>query len=187
MEGPEPNGVIAVFPTREAVDTAVDWLKLDGVDRRSVSILGPGLIQEIPPEMDRSPVHQGEIASYWAKWGAALGAVAGAGPVSIALAVATVGIGPMALVIAAGLAAVAVTASVGGLAAGLVGAGVHEDHARSYEQALRDGKFVLVVHSDDPATLRSAKEEFERQEAESIDVHGLVGLAPPRAAPNDRS
>lgn len=178
MEGPEPNGVIAVFETREAVDRALDWLHLVGVERVSVSILGPGLIQEIPSEMDRTPAHQAEVASYWAKWGAGLGALAGVGPVSIALAAAAVGMGPMATVVAVGLGTVAVTASVGAVSAGLIGAGVHSEHAKDYERALRDGKFLLVVHTDDASTLRAAREEFERLGASSMDTHGLTGREP---------
>lgn len=187
MEGPEPNGVIAVFPTREAVDTVLEWLRIDGVDRRTISILGPNLIQEIPPEMDRSPTHNGEIGTYWAKWGAVLGGLAGVGPVSIALVAASVGLGPMAAVIAVGLGAMAATATVGAMSAGLISAGIHEKNARQYEQALRDRKFIVVVHSDDPSTLRAAKDEFERMKAESVDVHGLVGSMSMRAAPNDHT
>ncbi len=188
MEGPEPNGVIAVFATRELVDSAVEWLRIDGVDRRTISILGPGLTQETPPELDRSRKHEAEIASYWAKWGGALGALAGAGPVSIAIAAVAVGLGPMAVVLAAGIATVAATASIGALASGLTAAGIHERNAKAYEKAIRDGKFVVVVHSDDAATLRSAQLEFARMKAESIETHGLTGVAPPRAAgPNERT
>jgi hypothetical protein len=181
MEGPEPNGVIAVFQTREEIESALEWLGMEGVDRRSVTVLVRDRIQELPPELDRSPHHNGEVARYWAKWGAALGGLAGMGPVSIALAAGAVGMGPMATVIAAGVGTLAASAGIGALAAGLVGMGVHERQAKYYEQALRDGKYVLVVHSDDPATLRSAKEELERMRAESVDTHGLVGAPPPRA------
>lgn len=188
MEGPEPNGVIAVFPTREGVDLAMRWLEMDEIDRRSISIFGPGVItDDLPPELDRTNKHSSEIARYWAKWGATLGALAGAGPVSIALAAASVGLGPMALVVAAGVAAMAATAGVGAMTGALVGVGVHEQSARRYEQALHDGKFVVVVHSDNPATLRSAVEEFRRLQAEHVDVHGLTGVPPPRAAPHEKA
>lgn len=183
MEGLEPNGVIAVFPDRDAIELAIDWLKVDGVDGTNVSILAPRSIQELPPELDRSPAHVGEVGSYWAKWGAALGALAGAGPASIAIAAAAVGMGPMAAVVAAGLGTAAATATAGAIAAGLIGAGLHERHARTYERALRDGKFVLVVHSDDPATLRSARDEFERMEAESVECHGITGRADRQSQP----
>ncbi len=168
MQGPEPNGVVAVFSNREAVDQALQWLAMDEVDPRSISILGPNTIAEMPPELDGSPRHSGEIGSYWAKWGASLGALAGAGPVSIALAAATVGVENMVPVVVMGLGTVVATATAGALGAGIVSAVVHERHAKEYQRALRDGKFVLVVHSDDLSTLRSAKEEFERLRAESV-------------------
>ena len=110
MGGPEPIGVIAIFAKREAADSALDWLCVDGVERRSVSVFGPGTAAEdLPPELDHSSKHRSEVAGYWAKWGAMFGAVAGAGPVSIALAAAAVGLGPLAVALAAGAGAMAAT------------------------------------------------------------------------------
>lgn len=172
MEGPEPNGIVAVLATREQVDSALEWLVAEGVERRAISILGPGTHEDVPPELDRSAQHRSEIARYWGKWGAALGAVAGAGP--IAVVVAAIAVGPVAGVLAAAIGAVAATAGVGALASGLVGLGMHEGHAREYERAIAAGKFVVVVHSDDPAVLRTARRELERLNPESIDVHGIA-------------
>ncbi len=172
MEGPEPNGVVAVLATREQVDTALEWLTAEGVERSAISILGPGTHEDVPPELDRTSGHRREVASYWAKWGAALGAVAGAGP--IAVVIAAIAVGPVATLLAAAVGTVAATAGVGALASGLVGLGIHEQHARDYERAIAAGKFVVVVHSDDPATLRTALAEIGRLNPESIDTHGIA-------------
>ena len=175
MGGPEPNGVVAVFAKREGADAALEWLRVDGLEKRSVSILGPKTkAEDLPPEFDHSRQHQNEIASYWAKWGAMFGAVAGAGPVSIALAAAAVGLGPLAMAVAAGAGAMVATTGIGALASALVGAGIHERQAKLYEQAIKDGKFVVVVHSDDAGQLRIAKQELERLGAESVDAHGIT-------------
>lgn len=177
MIGPEPNGIVAVFANHADADAALDWLRLDGLERRNVSVIGPKeAAEDPPPELDHDPRHRGEIASYWARWGAMIGGVAGIGPVAIALAAATVGIGPVAVVVAAGLAVAATTAGVGAIGSALVGVGIHERHARDYEEALAAGKFLVVVHSDDPAKLRTARAELENLGAESVEVHGLPAL-----------
>ncbi len=174
MIGPEPNGIVAVFPTRFEAETALEWLQVDGLDKRSVSVLGPAVAAaDLPPEFDHSGHHRGEIASYWARWGAMFGGMAGVGPAAIAVAASTVGLGPLALALAAGLAIAAAAASVGALGAALVAVGVHERQAREYETALASGKFIVVVHTDDPASLRSAEKELRTLGAESVSVHGL--------------
>ncbi len=174
MIGPEPSGIVAVFPTRAEADAALEWLRVDGLDKRSISVLGPAeAAADPPPELDHGPHHRGEVASYWARWGAMFGGVAGVGPVAIAVAASTVGLGPFAVALAAGIAVLAATAGVGAVSTALVGVGVHEQHARAYEKALAAGKFLVVVHTDDPASLRAAQSELRTLGAESIDVHGL--------------
>lgn len=174
MIAPEPTGIVAVFANRLDADAAIEWLVADGIEKRSVSVIGPKeAAEDPPPEVDHGSKHRGEVASYWARWGAVLGGAAGAGPAAIALATATVGLGPFAIALAAGIGIVAATAGLGALVSALVGAGIHEQHARAYEQALTQGKFLLVLHTDDPALLRTARRELERCRAETIDVHGL--------------
>ena len=174
MVGPEPNGIVAVFPNRFEADSALEWLRIDGVEKRSVSVLGPAEAKaEQLPELDRGGHHRREIATYWARWGAMFGGVAAAGPIAIALAAATVGLGPLAGALAAALVVAGATTGVGALSAALVGVGIHEQHARAYEQALAAGKFLVVVHTDDPATLRTARGELLRLGAESVEVHGI--------------
>ncbi len=174
MIGPEPNGIVAVFPTRFEAEAALDWLRIDGIERRSVSVIGPKeAATEPPPELDHGGTHRGEIASYWARWGGMLGGTAGVGPAAIALAASTVGLGPFAIALGAGLAIVAATAGAGAIGSALVGVGVHEQQARHYEQCLAAGKFLVVIHTDDPAALRAARTELEKLGAESVDVHGL--------------
>lgn len=174
MIGPEPNGVVAVFATLEGAESALEWMRVDGIEKCSVSILGPATKREdIPPELDHSLEHQGEVASYWARWGATFGALLGAGPLSIALVAATVGMGPLAAAVAVGASAIAATTGIGALASALVGLGIHDRQARMYEKAIADRKFVLVVHSDDALALRTAKSELARLGAESVEVHGI--------------
>jgi hypothetical protein len=172
--GAEPNGLIAVFPTRETAERGVEWLVADGIERRDVSILGPRDSMapgEVPAELDHSAGRDRAVASYWAKWGAMLGGTAVVGPVSIALAASAVGLGPLAITLAAGGAVLAAAAGVGALTAGLVAAGVHHQHAVAYEKALAAGKFLIVVHSDRIELLDETHGALTRLGAETVDVH----------------
>ena len=176
MRGPEPRGVVAVFDTREGVASAIDWLHVSGIERSAVSILGPASEPSAKrdlPELDHGAAHLREVAAYWAEWGAGLGTAAGAGPTAISLVAATVGIGPLAAVLVPALALVAAPAGIGALAAALTGAGLHEQKAREYERALADHCYLVVVHTDDPASIRSATTELTRLGARTIDVHGV--------------
>jgi hypothetical protein len=176
MRGPEPTGVVAIFDSYEGASSAIDWLTVDGLEKRSVSVIGPRNVEalrEVTPEIDHGRRHLGEIAAYWGEWGAALGAAAGAGPTAIALATSTVGIGPLAAALVPALALVATTAGIGALAAALVGAGIHDQTAREYERAIAEGAHLVVVHTDDPAALRAARSELERLGARRVDVHGI--------------
>jgi hypothetical protein len=174
MIGPEPNGIVAVFPSRFEADAAVEWLQFDGVEKGSLSIVGGGeALDEPPPELDHGRGHRAEVAAYWASGGAVLGALIGIGPAAIALAASTVGLGPLLTALAIGTTVAVATAALGAIGSAMFGVGAHERRARLYERALAAGKYLVVVHTDDPAALRDAKDELTTLGAESVDVHGL--------------
>ena len=174
MIGNEPTGVIAVFTTAEDADRAVEALRSQGFDMRSVSVLGPGQPGgTVPPELDSSRRHSIEVARYWGRWGAIVGAAAGAGVVAIPVVVATVGVGPFAPVLAA---IVAGSTGFGALASALAGYGVHEKHALDYEHALRASKTIVVAHADELADLQTAKDALLSAKPERVDTHGLVKI-----------
>ncbi len=174
MIGPEPNGIIAVLPTRFDADAALDWLQIDGLEKRTVQVLGRReAAVERPPELDHGGRHRREVAAYWALWGGVLGGVAGVGPAAISLAASSVGLEPLMTALAGALLFMAATSALGALGAAIVGVTDHELRARGYERTLADGKFLIVVHTDDPAALRTAQRELAAQGAESVDVHGL--------------
>lgn len=78
------------------------------------------------------------------------------------------GVGPLLL---AGPAFTAATgAIVGGFLGAMTGWGVHEDHLAGYEQAVRDGK-ILVVAGGDPEQVAEAKSVLESTEADNVYLH----------------
>jgi hypothetical protein len=171
MVGPEPNGVIAIYPDEWAGHGALQALFRSGIDPRKVSVLGPHprARAAVPPELDRGVRHAIDVATYWAEWGGVIGAGVGTALITIPLIAAVVGLGTFATT----LAAIPVATTAGGaLATAFVGLGVHEAHALRYEHALRDGKLVVVVHDDDPAVLEDLRATLA-QGAERVDTHGL--------------
>ena len=174
MIGGEPNGVVAVFATTDAASRALESLQGARFDMRSVSVLGPGHANgALPPELDHSARHSTEVGSFWGLWGSIVGGAVGGGVIAIPVIAAVVGLGPFAPV----LAAIAIgTTGASALASALVGYGVHEAHALTYERALREGKTIVVVHTDVLSRLEDARVLLSAAAPEHLDTHGLHAL-----------
>jgi len=175
MESSEPNGAVAVFATSSAANRALIALQGSGFDMRGVSVLGPGHPKDgTPAELDHGAKRSGEVARFWGSWGGVVGATVGGGAIAIPVIAAVVGLGPLAPVLAAVLFG---ATGVGAITSALVGYGVHETHALQYEHALRDGKSIIVAHTDDLGSLEDARAALATATPEQLDVHGLRALA----------
>ncbi|CAB1129028.1 conserved protein of unknown function [Candidatus Hydrogenisulfobacillus filiaventi] len=98
-------------------------------------------------------------------WGSAIGGVTGllAGLGALAIP----GVGP---IVAAGpLAATLSGAAAGGLAGGLLDYGIPAAQTRQYEEDVKRGDTLLLVHGDE-ATVSKAKGVFERHHAHDIHL-----------------
>lgn len=107
--------------------------------------------------------------------GGTLGWLAGIGSLAIP------GVGPFIAAgpIMAALGGAAVGATVGGLTGALVGMGIPEYEAKRYEGRIKDGNYLISVHTEDSAQRARAKDIFERAGADDISSAGEV--SPPRA------
>jgi hypothetical protein len=166
----EPNGVIAVLASGQQIDAAVEGLRESGIDHRSIVVVRPGTADTELPELDRGPKHSLEVAAYWARWGAILGAGISLAIVAIPAIAAIVGLGTF----DRELLLVPLVMAVGGAAvSAAIGLGIHLYHAMAYARALRRGKTVVVAHTDDRDSLLDARAVLANLGAERIDVHGL--------------
>jgi uncharacterized membrane protein len=68
------------------------------------------------------------------------------------------------------LSGVAAGAAVGGISGALVGMGIPENEARSYEGRVRAGNVLVAVHTDSPTEQRVARDILDRVGAHDIDV-----------------
>src|SRR5262245_21421761 len=96
--------------------------------------------------------------------GGTLGWLAGIGTLAIP------GLGPFIAAgpIMAALGGAAVGATVGGLTGALVGMGMPEYEAKLYEGKVREGNYLIAVHTDDREQQRRAREIFKRDGARDI-------------------
>jgi hypothetical protein len=96
--------------------------------------------------------------------GGALGWLAGIGALAIP------GIGPFIVAgpIIAALSGAAIGATVGGIAGGLIGLGIPELEAKRYEGKLKEGNFLISVHTESSEQVDRAKEIFKRSGAHDI-------------------
>jgi hypothetical protein len=165
------TSVFGLYPTREAIEAAVDTLQRAGFRNTDISVLFPenaGTKDFAHEKNTKAPEGVAAGAGTGAVVGGALGWLAGIGALAIP------GIGPFIAAgpIVAALAGVGVGGALGGITGALVGMGIPEYEAKRYEGRIRGGGILLSVHSDDGQWSRKAKEILERTGAEDISSAG---------------
>jgi hypothetical protein len=169
--------VAGIFQSREAAERAVEHLRSTGISEEQISFLTPGTTAE---ELDRAvPTTEteqpgmGKAVGGWA--GGALGVAGGMHIGAVAASLFVPGVGP---VIAAGLIGAALLgiggASVGAAAGGAmedsIAEGLPHDELYVYEDALRQGRTVIIVVGDDDNQGETAQNILAQAGAESIDA-----------------
>ncbi len=96
--------------------------------------------------------------------GGVLGWLAGIGALAIP------GLGPFVAAgpIVAALAGIGVGGTVGGIAGALIGLGIPEYEAKRYESLIRDGGYLMSVHTDDGDWTSRAKRVLENNHGREI-------------------
>lgn len=146
--------VVALYDDFQTARRAVEALVDAGFERSNISIIArdsEGEFQRyLNEEGDQGEVSAGEGAGFGAVIGALVGLgvalIPGVGPVLAA--------GPFAAAAMAGIGA-AGGAIVGGIVGGLVDAGVPEEEAEYYAEALRRGGTLVAITTDESRTARA--------------------------------
>jgi hypothetical protein len=164
-----------IFDSALDARRAVKRLQAEGFGNDRISLLFPGSTEEevasVPTEDAEQPGMGGAVG------GVVGGAVGLAGGAQLAPLVASFllpGVGP---VVAIGFAAAAM-GGLGAVAGGLTGAameksltrGLPKDELFFYEDALRQGKSVVVVIAEDGPELERAREVLASENARSLDA-----------------
>lgn len=153
---PADKALVALFTEGSAAESAYAVLKELGYAEDEINVL---LSDESRMRYFPDPGFRGEILGSTIAGGPGMGAAIGAGTGAVlggmlaaAAAIAFPGIG---LIVLGPLAAIAAGSGLGGLSGGLLGSllgvGIPEDQATSYEEKLRQGNILIGVspHSDD--------------------------------------
>ena len=168
--------VTGIFDSFDQARQSAQDLKDQGIADDNINLLTPGAsaanIDSIPSTAGEQP---GMGKAVGGVVGAAIGTAAGA-PLGMILANAVLpGVGPT---IAIGLAASALlgaTGAFGGAAAGsslenALTEGLPKDEIFVYEDALKQGRTVMIVFADDRGQADLAREILKRNDAESVDA-----------------
>lgn len=174
MEETAAKTVIALYQHESEANDAADALVQEGFSREQIDIIAGHELsrpkQHVTATEDKESKVMGAVGK-GLSYGGGLGAVAG-GVSSLLIP----GVGPLIIggALAITLLGAGVGASVGGVMAGLMQAGVDQSDARLFEAALRHGGVVLVVSTDE-AHARTAVKVLDRSGALDMDEHRLTG------------
>jgi hypothetical protein len=169
--------VIGLFETQPEANRAADELIQEGFRPDQIGVIAGHELSHPEDHVNATENSEGKVINAVGKGlavGGGLGAVAGGlasllipgvGPVLVGGALATTFLG-------AGLGA-----SVGGVMAGLMKAGVDESDARLFGEALRHGGVVLTVHTE---------AQHARQAVEILNRNGALDMDEHRDIPGDR-
>lgn len=167
------RAMAAVFKTRAAAEQGVAELRSLGIRQEKVNLLTPETTAEELATLPKTDAEQPGIAK---TLGAIVGGATGfAGGYELGLvALALSGVGT---VLAFGIAGGVVVAAIGGAAGGATGAaldralsqGLPSDELFFYEDALKQGRSVLILTADHSLDAEAARGALEKAGAETID------------------
>jgi hypothetical protein len=167
---PDMESVTGIFTNRADAEAAARGLRALGIPPERITVLAP----EQSAATERIPTTEAEPPGLGRALGAVVGGAAGAAGGIQAGALASVfvpGVGPVAVLGALG----ALLLGVGGAAVGAafdhgLREGLPKDEVYVYEDALRQGRSVVVALADDAEQASSARTVLARDGAESIDA-----------------
>jgi hypothetical protein len=173
------HNVVASFPDMESGAAAVDALERGGIDGASISLLGKA-VEEAAAETETTERDAGvaERVGKRAAIGAAAGTAAGGltGFLAGLAAFAIPGVGP---VVGTGVwAATAAGAVAGGGVGGVVGGVSAIDMTEAWEltqEAVRAGRVMVGVHSEDRAISEKGEEILRRRDPLRVDRYDRQG------------
>jgi hypothetical protein len=163
------KSVWGIYPTRLALEGAIDRLREKGFLSSDISVLLPenlGPKDLVTEKSTKAPEGATTGAGSGVLIGGALGWLAGVG------ALALPGFGPFLAAgpLMASLAGLGVGGVVGGITGALIGAGIPEYEAKRYEGRLTKGSILVSVHCDRPEEIENAKQIIERTGGDDISV-----------------
>lgn len=168
------EAISGVFRARKSAEDAVEEVRKSGIAADKITLLIPGTVNQVDKEMQSVPVDAAEQPGI----GKGLGALAGGGVgiVGGAFLVALVpGVGP---ITAVGMLGAAILGAAGATIGATVGntleksttTGLPEDEIFVYEDALRQGRSVVIVMAENSESATLVRDQLKMHGAESVDA-----------------
>jgi hypothetical protein len=176
--------VVGIFTSRAGLERAIERVRALGIPQEHINCLLPGASSaqlETVPTTDAEQPGMGKVL------GGVIGGVTGASQGLLGAAVVSAlvpGVGPvMAIGLAAaallGVGGVVAGAAVGGALEKSLGIGLPKDELFIYEDALRQGRAVLIVLTEQTEQADAVREALASAGAESVDAaheHWWLGV-----------
>jgi hypothetical protein len=170
------NSVVGVFRSRAEAERAAGEVHSAGIPLDRIDLLSPG---ETKVEVERVATADSEQPGIGTGLGAAVGGTIGiAGGIVLGDILATVLLPGIGAVAAVGATAAAILGALGAVGGGAVGRaadnaassdGIPGDELFVYEDALRQGRSVLITRAADDSQAAMVRKILESSEAETID------------------
>lgn len=170
------NTVAGIFQSRSQAEQAIENLRALGLSDENLSLLAPGAEEQVEPDVPTSDTEQpGMGNALGGLVGGAMGAASGMTLGAAAASLLVPGVGP---IMAAGIIGAALFGA-GGAAAGMAAGGALEgqiaqglphDELFIYEDALRQGRTVVIVQLEAEGQVYSVQGALSEAGAESIDA-----------------
>jgi hypothetical protein len=170
------ESTVGIFRSREKAERAIEQLNSNGIDRRRVSLLTPG---DNPQKLEAVPTTETEQPGMGKTMGGVVGAALGASSGMMAgTALASLLVPGVGLVFASGVIGAALLVA-GGAALGAASGdaledemdeGLPRDEVYLYEDALRNGRSVVIVLAEDENQAEAAQKIMCDEGAETLDA-----------------
>ncbi len=168
------QSVIGVYGNMSQAEDAVRALDQGGFPIEQISVVAQDLQSE---KQVHGYVTAGDLATGAATTGAWMGGlfgllvgaafiwVPGFGPLLVA--------GPLAAMLLGGIEGALAGAAGGGLMGALVGWGVSDKHILKYEEHVKGGKYLVIVHGGNDQVIQ-AREILNHTDVEEVNVHATA-------------
>jgi len=168
------EAISGVFSTRVRAEVAVRAAREAGIPEERITLLTPGNIEQVSGELQSVPADTTEQPGMGKAFGALAGGAVGISGGSLLMALIP-GVGPVTALGFLGAAVVGAAGAIAGAAAGdkaekATIQGLPEDEIFVYEDALRQGRSVVIILAEREGEASLLRELLKTRGAESVDA-----------------